>query len=771
MEPIYLDLHIHTSENPNILTDIYDIDSLLEKMRDFSKSSNFLISFTDHNTINKKAYLLAKERCINTIIGSELHIRYSAERTPFHCHIYFKTEKELGNIIDDLNKKLDKLYPKKVIDEKKDIIPSLQDILNEFNEFDFILLPHAGQSHSSFNLSIPPNSKLDNIIEKSIYYNFFDGFTARSNKGLEETDEYFKKIGIRDFVNLVTCSDNYSPKNYPNPKAKNADPFIPTWMLAQPTFDGLRLSLSESSRLTYSLEKPTSWSVYIKSAHLDNDKINIDVKLTPGLNVIIGGSSSGKTLFVQSLYDKINNDFSKNEYKDYGVSDIVIDNPQNMTPYYISQSFISDVVNNKNYTKNIEDIPIIKKIFPDDKLISEEIDSKLKKFRQNFKALINCVEVIEETKNNLNKICSIYSLVIKNIAKENILEKLIPLDSTIETFDIRKSKHREFIEHLDEISRFLSMNLLLTHNPKLANGLKKELDKAFIYSRFEKEIRKIIETKKETIDDYLKSEDIESQTKKLDFERLLKNIKKYVRNYIDFYKMLEIILEDSFEYKTPEKIVMGHKLLIKNNFALNKDEFLEKINYYLKPDSKIDVFKEISPERLFKHHFKDNPLITSYEEFEISVYVEFEKLREKKYEIISKDGREYSKLSAGWKSSILLDLALGYEEDVAPLIIDQPEDNLASEYINKNLVDTIKKIKSKKQIILVSHNATIPMIGDAQNVILCRNEANKISIKSSQLEGGIDGKSTVDWIAKITDGGKNSIKKRIKKYNLKQFKE
>ena len=58
----------------------------------------------------------------------------------------------------------------------------------------------------------------------------------------------------------------------------------------------------------------------------------------------------------------------------------------------------------------------------------------------------------------------------------------------------------------------------------------------------------------------------------------------------------------------------------------------------------------------------------------------------------------------------------------------------------------------------------------AQNIILCRNQNGKIIICSQPLEGKIDSKSIVDYIAEITDGGKSSITKRVKKYNLKSFK-
>ena len=214
---------------------------------------------------------------------------------------------------------------------------------------------------------------------------------------------------------------------------------------------------------------------------------------------------------------------------------------------------------------------------------------------------------------------------------------------------------------------------------------------------------------------------------------------------------------------------MGHKLYIENDFVLNKDKFLEVVNSFFKIP--IPNFDSLSPEIFFKSNFKQRPLVRNYDDFELKVYSSFEALNKKKYKIITNDGREFEKLSPGWKTSVILDIILGYDKDISPIIIDQPEDNLATNYINKGLVKAIKKIKSKKQIILVSHNATIPMLADAQNIVLCRNENNKIVIKSSPLEGKIDGKEVVDLIAEITDGGKPSIKKRVKKYNLKKFSE
>jgi hypothetical protein len=303
----------------------------------------------------------------------------------------------------------------------------------------------------------------------------------------------------------------------------------------------------------------------------------------------------------------------------------------------------------------------------------------------------------------------------------------------------------------------------------LINDLKSELKTAFEVSQKEKLVQSIIIQEKISYDQVLKSIDSEEQTKKQNFENLIGSLKKYVNSYREFYRILDAIANYSINFGTEEIESMKHKLFIENDFVLNKDKFLEVVNNYLKQP--IRIFNEIVPQLLFQTNFKKRPKVNDYDDFGNKIYSKFEELNKKKYRIITKDGLDFDNLSPGWKTSVILDLVLGYDRDISPIIIDQPEDNLATNYINKGLVSAIKKIKSKKQVILVSHNATIPMLADAQNIILCKNVSNKLIIKSSPLEGFIEDKSVVDYIAEITDGGKSSIKKRVKKYNLKKFTE
>ena len=52
---------------------------------------------------------------------------------------------------------------------------------------------------------------------------------------------------------------------------------------------------------------------------------------------------------------------------------------------------------------------------------------------------------------------------------------------------------------------------------------------------------------------------------------------------------------------------------------------------------------------------------------------------------------------------------------------------------------------------------------------MCQNENNFLTIRANVLEGKIGEIKVLDLIAQTADGGKPSIKKRVKKYNLKNF--
>lgn len=768
MKPIYIDIHIHTSENANKLNTKYNCDLLMENVRKIAGDTEVVLSLTDHNAINKTAYMELKNKVEHLIMGVELHIRKDKECPPYHCHILINLPIE-EKFIDEINGILDRIYSDKCVTDETINIPTIESISNEFDKYDYLLLPHGGQSHRTFDKAVKKGKKFDTTLEKSIYYNQFDGFTARSSSGLEETIDYFKRLGINEFINLLTCSDNYNPERYPEAKSKEAEKFTPTWMFASPTFEGLRLSLSESTRLVYSDEMPNLWNECIGSVKLDNERIEINAKLTPGLNVVVGGSSSGKTLFVDSIYRKLNNDDEENQYEEFDTKNILIENPSGIVPHYINQNFIVSILQNKD--KDINDIPLIAKVFPQGADVDATIRTKLADFKEHINALVDAVRNIDLLQEDLKKIPTPNRLIISQKIQKNILEKFEPSEQEMEKCKFLKSDQSKYIELFDELKSLFEENVFAKDMSKEIENIINEINRLANISKFTDEVTRNIVFHKGNLDQILARKNQEGQNRNASRGKLINLIDKYLREIKKFNKELTYISNYNVECKTRELNVRGHKLSIQNSFKLIPEIITDSINFLLKTDRKIDGFNSITPEMLFQSNFKGQiPKVKDYDDFINKLYDRISALNKKKYKIVTAKGQDFDKLSPGWKSAVILDLILGYDDDYAPIIIDQPEDNLATNYINRNLITLIKDVKKRKQIILVSHNATIPMLGDAQNIVLCQNDHGKIVICSQPLEGNIDNKSIVDYIAEITDGGKSSIKKRVKKYNLKSFK-
>lgn len=768
MEAIFLDLHIHTSSNPNNLNPNYDLELLKSKIDSFTGNSKYLISLTDHNTINTPVYLRAQGVFENMLVGVELNIRYYPESPAYHCHAYFK-DSLTEELLNDLNRILDELYPDKKPSDT-DQIPPIEDIIRKFDKYDFMLLPHGGQSHRTFDEAIPKGVIFDDALSKSIYYNQFDGFTARGVDKLQNTQKYFERLNINEFVNLMTCSDNYDPQNYPDcNNAREAQEFIPTWMFSAPTFDGLRLALSESSRLKYSIVKPIFEHNHIQGVKLNNDLIDIDVCLSPGLNVVIGESSSGKTLFVDSLFKKIKGEFTSSDYLKFGVEQMKVINPSGIKPHFLSQNYIMSIV--KDAHGDLNKIAIVKDVFPGDSDLKIKIELGLAELRQDLAELISAVKEIEKVTESLSHLPDIQTLIVTNSVKNNIFSPLVPQNIVTEGIDFSEGEQEHFLKEINKIEEKLEKNPLLTIDKLVFDRIRNYIQDAHKFSCREKVIRNLIKHEHEAYEEVLMKTQRLDRERINDFHKLQGYITTYVVNYRKFKKVLGKISHYQTSCKTESVESEGHQLFIKNDFVLNKEKVKDVINELLKAPVRVKDLDDLEPIHLFEKNFSERPKVNNYDDFEHRVNEKFSSFNSKQYEITTSSGHDFSSLSPGWKTSIILDIILGYKDDMAPIIIDQPEDNLATSYINSGLVQAIKKIKEHKQIILVSHNATIPMMADAQKVILCSVINDKIVIRDGRLEDEVHGKSVVSHIAELTDGGKPSIKKRVKKYNLKNYKD
>ena len=124
--------------------------------------------------------------------------------------------------------------------------------------------------------------------------------------------------------------------------------------------------------------------------------------------------------------------------------------------------------------------------------------------------------------------------------------------------------------------------------------------------------------------------------------------------------------------------------------------------------------------------------------------------------------KRISQLSLGQQQSVLLSILLLSDSD-KPLLIDQPEDNLDSEFIFKTIVGNLRKIKEHRQVIIVTHNPNIAVLGDAELIIPLKSTSVHSQIISS---GSIDNDDTIKLCCNILEGGDSAFKQRRNIYGF-----
>ncbi|NWF92215.1 MAG: AAA family ATPase [Syntrophaceae bacterium] len=127
--------------------------------------------------------------------------------------------------------------------------------------------------------------------------------------------------------------------------------------------------------------------------------------------------------------------------------------------------------------------------------------------------------------------------------------------------------------------------------------------------------------------------------------------------------------------------------------------------------------------------------------------------------------RSLEHLSVSQGAAAILLLLFGLESRI--LIVDQPDDYLDDRFIREEIVQILREQKGMKdqnpgrQIILATHDATIPVMADAELVmpLEVRDDCAQIIGRAS-----IDDRSIREFIKTAMEGGKEALKQRMEKY-------
>jgi len=112
-------------------------------------------------------------------------------------------------------------------------------------------------------------------------------------------------------------------------------------------------------------------------------------------------------------------------------------------------------------------------------------------------------------------------------------------------------------------------------------------------------------------------------------------------------------------------------------------------------------------------------------------------------------------------------LALGDDDD-RPLIIDQPEENLDPKSVFAEQVPLFAEAKSRRQVIMVTHNANLVINTDADQIIMAESGSptkNRLP-QLSYSAGGLETEAVRDAVCEILEGGEDAYKERARRLRV-----
>jgi predicted ATP-dependent endonuclease of OLD family len=121
--------------------------------------------------------------------------------------------------------------------------------------------------------------------------------------------------------------------------------------------------------------------------------------------------------------------------------------------------------------------------------------------------------------------------------------------------------------------------------------------------------------------------------------------------------------------------------------------------------------------------------------------------------------KDISQLSMGQRCTVILPLVLRHTNRI--LIVDQPEDHIDNAFIADTLIVSLLARDPNSQIIFSTHNANIPVLGNAQNIVQLGSDGKR---GFPVLQSDLDDPAVVQAISTLMEGGAQAFEQRSRFY-------
>lgn len=780
-----VDFHIHSiaskhkeSDDCVDLSTIDNIDLLIDKLN--QREIN-MCSISDHDNFDFNIYnRLKQEENKGSIKKVFPAVEFSVT--------YDKKVLHVITIFDDKDEEKIKKIQNEIFDIKNNK-PFYDDIeLNSFSEnkylnilknidLNVVMIAHQKETLSSKETRNHDVMSLgEEKFDELVFLDYFESFEFKRKRNeifnknyIEKNKEKYKDATLR----FVTGSDCHIWAKYP----EENDDFSFTYLKCLPTFRGLAMAVTNTKRINYVNNFYSTTDKYLDSINIEIDNNKYDIKLSKGINVIIGDNSIGKSLLIHKLtnYNYLNDQKIKDSYDEYLKNNKIKINssiPESNISKFNGQGSIRKMFENKTFDSD----EFLNGFFPAEPLVSKYIEI----YKSEIENYISILKNKEEKSNAFNKItnfdiCVIEatskSLNFKNVTQATIASinsKIKKIGKIVEYFEsinslLGKIQENDFFDKEDEkyINNSINSNIILIS--KYKNKIKQNLF----------EISKI-----NIINDEFKSKDKELKKTKTDETEKIANYESnkdsFSENIVNYYykNKNKVKYEPNIkEEKVPttSNKVGKYRFVAKTKIKeISNTNLLTLINNVLGKSVKdINLIDSITIPDRFSNRNKD----ISYNDKLINLKNELDKEIDNYFSIDkaindASDKDVTKELSSGFNSKIYFDLISNQTDDNRIYIIDQPEDDVSQPSIKKNILGDFYDMSKNRQVIIITHNPQFIVNLDVDNVIFIgKDENDKIYIQNGALEYCDKDYDILKIVADNIEGGIDSINERWKRYD------
>ncbi len=660
-----IDFHIHTV--PSISDRHFDFD--LESLKEYVELLEIdCIAITNHNLFDKNQFeQIANELEAKVFPGIEIDLEKG--------HLLLISENEN---LDDFTAKAQKVSD--LITSPTDDI-SYEQLVHIYGELNnYLLIPHYDKK---------PNIK-SSTLEK-LGDNIFAGEVA----------------SLRKFKSCIKEQDKLTPVIFSDCRFVENMPSYPT---KQTYLDVEETSLNAIKGCLYDKAK-----VFL-SKEEGNDFFQATddgIMLSTGLNVIVGGRSSGKTYTLDKICDNFDNVKYLKQFS------LLQNDKENFKKLVTTRhSLITE-----NYLKEFKDVVYdVNEInLKDNEISIEKYLTSLKKFASesdNLDAFSKCA-LYNETKftldnlDNLKKLISATETLIETNEYKNIIDKHISEDSF----------------------RNLIVELIHKYNEIYEKNLKKEWCNNLI----------------ESIKDSLKFRSTTTTVEEVDFHKIqLEKIK--------VHKFKQLVKAIQTEKVIDSKEIRGFKVLAKTkkytgasqlkNKSKSKLSFSEAFNNYEHPYKFLISLQNVGIEETeFYKYFVD---------------IDYRTLNKHGYEVSGGERSEFN---------LLHEISDALKHDL--LLIDEPESSFDNIFLKNEVNELIKEIAKEIPVIVVTHNSTIGASINPNHIVFTQKIVNPDNVEYKVFFGNPTSKTltsskgeeikNLDVLLNCLEAGEDAYNERNKK--------